>query len=78
MPKTVIKLNSDGIRELLRSAEMEAICKEYAGAIHGRCGSGYATDSYRGKNRVNAMVWAETSAAKADNSKNNTILKAIK
>jgi len=78
MADVKIVLNRSGVRELLRSPEMLQICEEHAGDVLGRCGDGYKTDSRTGKNRVNAMVYADTCQARADNLKNNTILKALK
>lgn len=73
-----IELNSDGVRELLRSAEMLAICEEHASQIARRCGSGYSHSGYTGKGRVNASVYAETDAAVKDNLKNNTVLRNLR
>ncbi len=78
MAKVKVELNRQGVRALLRSEEMRAVCAEQARAIRDRCGDGYAADTYTGKNRVNAMVWADTAKAKRDNAENNTILKALK
>ena len=78
MSKNKFKLNRSGVRELMQSKEMQKVLKEKANGIKARCGDGYAQDIRVGKNRANAMVWAETSEAKADNSENNTILKAVK
>lgn len=78
MSKSKIILNSDGVRDLLLSDEIAALCREKAAAACGRCGAGYQSDVYYGKKRVNAMIWAESSAAKKDNLENNTILKALK
>lgn len=72
------KLNRSGVRKLLKSKEMQTVLKDKATAIKGRCGSGYEQDIHVGKNRVNAMVWADSYKAKKDNSNNNTILKALK
>ena len=72
------KLNSDGVRELLKSQEMQSVLSEKATGIKNRCGEGYTQDVYVGKNRANAMVKAETYQAKRDNLKNNTILKAVR
>ncbi|MCQ2509397.1 MAG: hypothetical protein MJ116_02895 [Lachnospiraceae bacterium] len=72
-----IELNSEGVRALLKSGEMMAQCKELASGIQQRCGSGYAMDTHTGKNRVNAMVYADDASARRDNAKNNTILKAL-
>ena len=78
MSKTKIVLNDAGVRELLRSGQMKAICEDHASAIRSRCGFGYESDSYSGKNRVNAMVWAATRQSQEDNIKNNTLLKALR
>lgn len=77
MAKVKIKLNSSGVQELLKSAEMQSICKEHAQRIQATCGAGYKTDTYVGKVRCNAMVWADTLEAKRDNLEHNTLLKAM-
>lgn len=76
--KVKVVLNRSGVRALLRSEEMKNVCAEQASRIMQRCGSGYEMDTYTGKNRVNAMVKAETYQAKADNIRNNTLLKAVR
>jgi len=73
-----VKLNRAGVKALLRSEEMRAICEKHASDIVRRCGEGYETDSFVGRNRVNVMVSASTYEAKRDNAENNTILKAVK
>ena len=78
MGKVKIVLNREGVRSLLKSQEMQDICKEHATSIRSRCGSGYETDVYVGQNRANAMVWTDTLEAIKDNLQNNTILKAMK
>jgi hypothetical protein len=78
MGKMKFKLNRKGVAELMKSAEMQAVLKDYATGIRNRCGDGYEQDIYVGKNRANAMVRASTYQAKADNLRNNTILKAVK
>lgn len=71
-----IELNRDAVRDqLLRSEEIQSVCKELADDIALRCGPGYVADTHVGKNRVNAMVYADTYEARRDNLKNNTILK---
>ncbi len=76
--KLVVKLNREGVRAMLKSEEMKEICAEHAQEIMERCGSGYEMDTYVGQNRVNAMVTASTYQAKADNMRNNTLLKAMR
>ncbi len=76
--KVKVELNREGVRSMLRSGEMEAICGELAAAAAARCGTGYTYSTHVGKNRVNASVKAETKAAQRDNMENNTILKALR
>lgn len=78
MGKLKVALNAAGVRELLKSSEMQDICREHATAARSRCGDGYETDVFVGKNRVNAMVWAESVRAKRENAKHNTLLKALR
>ena len=77
MSNLKIELNSDGVRKLLQSNEMKAICEEHANEALGRLGDGYAVTSMTGKNRVNASVFAESNKAKKENMESNTILKAL-
>jgi hypothetical protein len=78
MNKFKFELNRAGVRALMQSEEMQAVLKEKASAIANRCGPGYEQDIYVGKNRANAMVWADSVKAKRDNLKNNSILKAVR
>lgn len=77
MAKVKIELNSDGVRDLLRSSEIMEVCKSHADQIAARAGSGYEVTTFTGKNRVNASVHAATEEAYRDNLKNNTLLKAV-
>ena len=72
------KLNRVGVSQLMKSAEMKSVLISYASNIRNRCGNGYEQDIYVGSNRANAMVSAATAKAKRDNSKNNTLLKAVR
>lgn len=76
MSKVYVELNRNGVRELLQSPEMMAVCSEYASAIASRAGVGYETSKHVGKNRVNVSVYTATNEARKDNLKNNTLLKA--
>lgn len=78
MSKMKFKLNSSGVRQLLQSDQMQTVLEQQASAIRNRAGVGYKQDAYVGKNRANAMVWADTHQAKRDNMKNNTLLKAVR
>lgn len=78
MAKVTIQLNSEGVREMLRSEEMKTICEELANKAQGKLGDGYTVTSMTGKNRVNASIFAESYEAKRENMENNTILKALR
>lgn len=78
MSKMQFKLNRKGVADLMKSAEMQEVLNGYATGIRNRCGDGYEQDIHVGKNRANAMVSASTYQAKADNMRNNTILKAVR
>ena len=72
-----IELNHDGVKELLRSPEMLAICEEYAQKAVRNLGEGYEVGAHTGSGRVNASVVATTREAIAENKANNTVLKAV-
>lgn len=77
MAKVKIELNSSGIRQLLRSEEMGQMLKQQAEQVRARCGSGYSTDLYQASSRVIAGIFAETAEAAKQNSRENTLLKAL-
>jgi len=70
-------LNRKGVRELMRSEPMSAVCMGYANAAVARLGDGYSANAHLGKNRVNAEVTADTFEAKKENLETNSILKAL-
>ena len=78
MAKVKVVLNKSGVRELLQSAEMKAICEEHANRTLGQLGEGYTVTTMTGKTRANASVYAESATAKRENMENNTILKALR
>lgn len=78
MSKVKVSLNREGVRSLLKSEEMLAMCRELANGVAARAGDGYEVNTHSGRNRVNAEVRAETFKAYRDNLKNNTLLKALK
>ena len=78
MSKLKFELSKAGVRALMQSEEMQAILNDKASEAVNRLGAGYEKDSYVGKNRANAMVYAETYQAKKDNLRNNSILKAVR
>ena len=72
-----VELNHDGVKELLRSKEMMAVCEEYAQKAVQKFGEGYEVSTHTGVGRVNASVVATTREAIAENNANNTVLKAV-
>ena len=73
-----IELNSPGIREMLRSPEMQALLKEHADEVAGRASTGYASDSHLTGGRAVASAYADTREAVRDNLDNNTLLRCLK
>lgn len=78
MSKFKFELNRSAVRDLMKSEEMQTILKDKADTALNSLGEGYKSDTYVGKNRANAMVYADSYQAKSDNLKNNTILKAVR
>lgn len=72
-----IKLDSKGIRKMLRSDEFLQECKDHAYRAQAKLGDGYSVNYRVGKVRANAEIVAESYEAKRDNLKNNTLLKAV-
>lgn len=78
MSKFKFELNSAGVRELLNSSGMVNILQTEANKVKNKCGDGYETTTYHGKTRPNVSIKAESTKAKVDNNKHNTLLKALK
>jgi len=72
------ELNRKGVADLMKSSNMQKILKKHATDTKNRAGAGYEQDLHVGKNRANAMVWADTHQARASNLRNNTLLKSVK
>lgn len=78
MANMKFKLNRSGVASLMKSTAMQGVLEEKATAIRNRAGEGYKQDTFVGKTRANAMVYADKYQAKKDNLKNNTLLKAVR
>lgn len=76
--KFVFKLNSSGVKELLKSNEMEEVLTSYAADIQSRVGSEYQTDSKKMASRMVASVYTEDRNAINDNFDNNTLWRATR
>lgn len=77
MSKVKVVLNRSGVRALMQSKEMQKICTDHANKARSKLGSGYEVTSMVGKTRCNAEIAAISQAARKENSKNNTIMKAV-
>lgn len=71
-------LNRAGVRELLRSEEMQTMLRGKADAAVQACGDGYRAGSFVETTRAVARVSAVSARAKRENLKDNTILKALR
>lgn len=72
-----IVLNSEGVRELLKSKEMSELCKEKAEKVQKKAGKGFATQRRNYRERTGYAVVSKTYEAKRKNLKENTLLKAM-
>lgn len=72
------KLNSNGVRELLKSPEMQDIIDGYAQEKAHQAGAGYEADVRIGKKRCYANIYPITVEAAYDNMDNNTLEKVIR
>lgn len=72
------KLNKQGVKEFLKSKQVEDMLSDVASNIASRAGNGYKSNVQIGKNRATARVLPDTFKAKKDNKKNNTLLKAVR
>ena len=77
MSKVEIELNGPAIRALLRSRDVSDACLGQIQRVKSMCGPGYEVDTYVGRNRVNAMIRAESPEAKRDNAEHGTIAAAL-
>lgn len=59
MANVEIQMNSAGIKELLKSAEIANVCEKEAARMTRATGVEYVADVYVGKTRVNARAQKE-------------------
>lgn len=76
MSKIQVKLNYKGVRELLKSSEMKSVLDGYADRVMKQLDDGYEIER-RTTDRAVVAVGATTAKARVDNSRNNTLLKAL-
>lgn len=72
------KLNSAGVKELLKSSAMQSILAQNAAKKANAAGEGYASSVHTGQKRAYANVYPATKEAAFDNLENNTLEKVIR
>ena len=77
MSKVKCVVDTKAVGALLKSGEMAACIKSEADRRAAGLGAGYATDSKVMSSRVVSSIYTETTEAAADNSRNNSLLKAV-
>lgn len=73
-----IRLNSEGVQELLKSDEMQALLSELASPKAGQAGGGYEYSVKVGQRRAYANIYPASKEAYQDNLDNNTLEKVIR
>ena len=71
------ELNREGVRELMRSSEMQSVLHDIGATAASSLGDGYELSERVGKNRANVQIAANTPKARAQNAKHNSILKSL-
>lgn len=79
MAKSKVKVVWDyqGGRELMQSKEITDCLEEQAKAIADRTEGNWGVDTYKGKNRSNATIYAEDDKTYYKNLKTNALLKGM-
>lgn len=72
-----VKLKGDGVRELLKSSEIQSQCMSYANNAKRSLGEGYEVAEKNYPERSGAIVKATTYEAAKDNLENNSLSKAV-
>lgn len=73
-----VELNGAGVRELLKSGQMQAILRKEAAKKANAAGNGYKSDVHVGQKRSYANIYPGTYEARIDNLENNTLEKVIR
>lgn len=75
MADITFELNTAGVGELLKSAEMLSLVDSYGAQYVSGMGEGYDYKTFIGHDRAHAYVFPTTEKAKKDNLEYNTLLK---
>ena len=71
------KLNSAGVREILKSDGVYAECEKYAQKVQETAGAGYVAERRNYPERTGVAVYPSDKEAYYDNLNNNTLEKAF-
>lgn len=71
------ELNGAGVRELLKSPEMNSVLAQCADAVVSNAGEGFEKHIYVGNKRIAYTITAETVKAYRSNMKHNTLVNAL-
>lgn len=77
MANVEVKLNSAGVRELLKSAEVKQVCYECAEQVAARAGDGFEIEPRNYPERSGYAVKASDAKSYYHNQKHNTLIRAI-
>ena len=77
MAKVEFKLDINGLRELMKGPEMQAVLQEAGEAVASGAGGDYGTRVHVADYVAIANVFPESKEAAKDNYENNTLLKAL-
>ena len=75
--KVIVKLKSEGIKELLKSEEVQKECMSHARSALGSLGEGFEAKEKNYPERSGAIVKATTYAAAQQNAESECIQKAV-
>lgn len=75
--KVVFKLDIGGLRELMKSGEMQGALDEAGSAVASTAGDGYGYRTHIASYVAICNVYPETKEAAKDNYENNTLEKAL-
>ena len=75
--KIKVKLISSGVRELLKSSEVQNLCVSLAEDRQAGLGEGYEVQTRNYPERAGAIVVAVSPKAIKENHENNTLLKGV-
>jgi hypothetical protein len=75
--KARIEVDHAGVEALLRSPEVKRDLERRAAAIAAAAGEGMASRTYQGRDRIRAVVWTQTNAARRAEAQNRALLRAL-